>query len=315
MAPYSMDLRERVVAAGDEGGDTRAEIAERPSVCESWIRRLLQRRRQTGAIAPKPHGGGRPPAFDGEAAKRRRAAVAADPDATPKESAAASGIACSTAAVDRALRRLGITRTKKSVRAAEQDRPERKAEHAAWRDEFAAIGPSRLVLPGRERGDPTTARARRYGRAPRGERGDGPVPHGHWEVVTPTAALRLGGGACLAFDGATDAACFETYVGECLVPTLREGDIVIMDDLACPKTAEVDRLIRSAGAEWRHLPAYRPDLSPIEEMFSKIEEFLRSAAARTGDALIGAMGDAPRSVTPGDILGWFRHRGCRYKQE
>jgi transposase len=112
MAAYSMDLRERVVAACDEGGDTRAEIAERFSVSESWVRRLLQRRRETGSIAPKPRGGGQPPAFDAEAGERLRQAVAADNDATLKELAAAGGVACSTSAVDRALRRLGITRKK-----------------------------------------------------------------------------------------------------------------------------------------------------------------------------------------------------------
>lgn len=112
MRTYSMDLRERVAAACDEGIDTRAEIAERFSVSESWIRRLLQRRRQTGSLAPKPRGGGQPPAFDGPAAERLRAAVAADPDATLKQLAGAAGVACSTSATDRALRRLGITRKK-----------------------------------------------------------------------------------------------------------------------------------------------------------------------------------------------------------
>ena len=112
MAAYSMDLRERVVAACDEGTDTRAEVAERFSVSESWVRRPLQRRRQTGSIAPLPRGGGRPPAFAGAAAERLRGAVAADPDATLKELATAVGVACGTSAVDRALRRLGITRKK-----------------------------------------------------------------------------------------------------------------------------------------------------------------------------------------------------------
>jgi transposase len=112
MAAYSMDLRERVVAACDDGLDTRSEIAERFRVSESWIRRLLQRRRETGSITPRPHGGGQPPAFDGVAAKRLRQAVAADPDATLVELAAAAGVACSTSATDRALRRLGITRKK-----------------------------------------------------------------------------------------------------------------------------------------------------------------------------------------------------------
>jgi len=151
---------------------------------------------------------------------------------------------------------------------------------------------------------------RRFGRAPRGTRVEAAVPHGHWKVVTLTAAVRLGGvGACLAFDGATDAACFETYIGQCLTPTLRPGDIVVMDNLPCHKTAEVRRLIRSAGAAVRYLPAYSPDLNPIEELFSKLKEGLRAASARTVAALIGAMGDALNAVTTGDILGWFDHCG------
>ena len=153
---------------------------------------------------------------------------------------------------------------------------------------------------------------RTYGRAPSGVRVDGPVPHGHWKVVTLTAAIRLDGvpaSACLAFDGATDSACFEAYVGDCLAPALRPGDIVVMDNLACHKTAEVARLIAAAGAEVRYLPAYSPDLNPIERLFSKLKAYLRSAAARTIDGLIEAMGEALRAVRPGDILGWFRHSG------
>ena len=153
---------------------------------------------------------------------------------------------------------------------------------------------------------------RTHGRAPSGVRGDGPVPHGHWKVTTLTAAVRLDGvppSACLAFEGATDTACFEAYIGQCLAPTLRPGDIVVMDNLTCHKTAEVARLIAAAGAEVRHLPAYSPDLNPIEKLFSKLKEYLRSAAVRTIEGLIAAMGDALRAVRPGDLLGWFRHSG------
>ena len=155
---------------------------------------------------------------------------------------------------------------------------------------------------------------RTYGRAPGGVRVDGPVPHGHWKVVTLTAAVRLGGvpePACLAFDGPTDTAWFETYVAECLAPTLRPGDIVVMDNLSSHKTAEVARLIAAAGAEVRYLPAYSPDLNPIERLFSKLKEALRSAKARTIGALIEAMGAALRAIRPEDILGWFRHSGYR----
>jgi transposase len=190
-----------------------------------------------------------------------------------------------------------------------------KAERAAWREEFAAIDPARLVFV--DESGASTAMDRTYGRSPSGVRVDGPVPHGHWKVVTLTAAVRLDGvpaPACLAFDGATDTACFEAYVERCLAPTLRAGDIVILDNLACHKTAEVTRLIEAAGAGVRYLPAYSPDLNPIERMFSQLKAWLRSAAARTIDGLIEAMGDALRAVRPGDILKWFRHSGYQAPQ-
>ena len=163
----------------------------------------------------------------------------------------------------------------------------------------------------------TTAMTRRSGRAPRGRRVEAAVPHGHWKVVTLTAAVRLGGvpeAACLAFDGATNSACFEAYVAECLAPSLRPGDIVVMDNLACHKSAGVARLIAAAGARVRYLPAYSPDLNPIEMMFSKLKEALRAAEARTVDGLIEAMGAGLRSVTAADIASWFDHAGYRYTQ-
>ena len=112
MRAYSIDLRERVVAACDRGDATRAQVAARFSVSVPWIRKLLRQRRQTGSIAPKPHGGGRAPAFDGEAAGRLREAVRADVDATPEELARKAGVSCGPSAVHRALDRLGITRKK-----------------------------------------------------------------------------------------------------------------------------------------------------------------------------------------------------------
>jgi transposase len=112
MKTYSMDVRERVVAACDARDGTRDQIAARFSVSVSWVRDLLRRRRETGSIAPKPGGGGRGPAFDAEAARRLREAVKADVDATLEELAAAAGVACGPSVVHRALARLGVTRKK-----------------------------------------------------------------------------------------------------------------------------------------------------------------------------------------------------------
>jgi transposase len=161
----------------------------------------------------------------------------------------------------------------------------------------------------------STAMGRTHGRCASGERVDGPVPHGHWKVVTLTAAVRLGGvpeAACLAFDGATDAMAFETYAGRCLAPALRPGDIVILDNLGSHKRPPPVAAIEAAGATVRFLPAYSPDLNPIEKLFSKLKAYLRDAKARSSDALYEALGDGLRTVTAEDIAGWFR--SCGYRQ-
>jgi transposase len=156
----------------------------------------------------------------------------------------------------------------------------------------------------------STAMTRPYGRAPRGRRLVEAVPEAHWEMTTLIAAIRRDGvAAALEFPGATDTLAFRTYVEEVLVPALRPGDIVVMDNLACHKSAGVARLIGAAGACVRYLPPYSPDLNPIEQLFSKLKASLRAAAARTIGAVVGAMGEALRAVRPGDIRGWFAHSG------
>jgi transposase len=152
---------------------------------------------------------------------------------------------------------------------------------------------------------------RRYGRAPRGQRVYGEVP-GKWTSVTLITALRLSGvGPALAFEGATDTPAFQTYVERMLVPQLRPGDVVIWDNLKPHRDAQVRQAVEGAGATVEPLPPWSPDLTPIEKMFSKVKEFLRSAAARTSEAVCGAMGDALRAVRPSDIVGWFGSCGLR----
>ena len=126
------------------------------------------------------------------------------------------------------------------------------------------------------------------------------------------AAVRLDGvppSACLAFDGATDAACFAAYVGACLAPSLRAGDVVVMDNLSCHKTAEVARLIAATGAEIRHLPAYSPDLNPIEQVFSKAKAEIRRRKPRTVAATEQLCGDALDWFPPDECRNYIRHAG------
>jgi transposase len=124
------------------------------------------------------------------------------------------------------------------------------------------------------------------------------------------AAAGLDGVAApFALDGAVDAESFIVYVQRVLVPTLRGGQIVVLDNLACHKHPRVQELITSAGAEVWYLPPYSPDFNPIEEMWSKITQALRSIAARTFEALIQAIGTALKQVSVEDLSGWFTHCG------
>jgi transposase len=307
MKPYSMDLRQRIAVAIDHGEGSFREIARRFRVSLSFIARLLRRRRQAGTLEPKPHGGGHPPALDHEDEERLRELVRQHPDATLNELRQQLGVACSRSALARALERRELTRKKKTLHAEQRNRPENQAKRQAFRATSATIDPHRLVFV--DETGTNTAMTRAYGRAPRGERVVGTVP-GQWTTVTLISALRLSGVvAPLAFEGATDTPAFQTYVAQALVPQLQPGDVVIWDNLKPHQDAEVKQLIEQAGAELVPLPPYSSDLTPIEELWSKAKTVLKSAAARTTEALYDAMGAALRSVRPEDILGWFRFCG------
>ena len=144
------------------------------------------------------------------------------------------------------------------------------------------------------------------GRAPKGERVHASAPGGNWHTTTMISSLRLAGStACMALEGTTDTESFRAYVGAVLVPTLRPGDIVVMDNLSPHKSDPTLALITNAGARAIFLPAYSPDFNPIEKMWSKVKNLLRGAEARTPDDLITAIGQALAKVTPQDALGWF----------
>ena len=156
----------------------------------------------------------------------------------------------------------------------------------------------------------TTKMVRYYGRAPRGQRLVGSVPHGHWKTLTYVAALRISGlTANYVFDGAMNGAFFLAYVEQVLVPTLRKGDIVFMDNLPAHKAAGVHEAIEAAGATLRFLPAYSPDLNPIEQAFSKLKAALRKGAARTLTRLLKLIGRLAKTLAPEECANYFQHAG------
>jgi len=158
-----------------------------------------------------------------------------------------------------------------------------------------------------------TNMTRRYGRAMAGQRAIDDTPSGHWCTTTMISSVRLDGStACMVVDGATTKDIFEAYIEQILLPTLNAGDIVVLDNLSAHKSQRARDLIESTGAELWYLPAYSPDLNPIEKMWSKVKSILRTLKARTKEALINAIARALDQITANDANGWFESCGYRY---
>jgi transposase len=152
--------------------------------------------------------------------------------------------------------------------------------------------------------------ARTRGRAPRGERLRAPIPHGHWKTTTFVAGLRLSGMvAPMVLDGPINGHAFQAYVEQVLVPQLRGGDIVVMDNLGSHKGAGVRAAIEAAGATLLYLPPYSPDFNPIENAFSKLKALLRTAAQRTVEGLWDAIGRCLGCFTARECANYFAAAG------
>jgi transposase len=194
------------------------------------------------------------------------------------------------------------------VAAGERDRPDIARRRAQWIKYQGRVDPSRLVFI-----DETWTRtdmAPLRGWAPRGSRLPAKVPHGRWSTATFLAALRHDRiEAPWLLEGPIDGESFQVYVQRLLLPTLRPGDIVIMDNLGSHKGKAVRRLIRSVGAKLIFLPKYSPDLNPIEQVFAKLKHLLRKAAARTVEAISTAIGQLLRSYTPTECANYFKNSG------
>lgn len=193
---------------------------------------------------------------------------------------------------------------KKSLIASEQNAPAR----AAWRDAIAAVDPATLVFL--DETSTQTVLTRTHARAPRGTRIVARIPRNHGENVTCLAAVSAAGiTAPLVFEGALDGPIFAQWVRECLLPALRPGQTIVLDNLSVHKNAAARTAIEAAGCTLCFLPAYSPDFNPIELLFAQLKTALRGAAARTFEALVDAIGIALNQLTRADIQACFRHCG------
>ena len=194
------------------------------------------------------------------------------------------------------------------MRAAEQDRPDVAEARRAWAAAQSSFDTSRLVFL--DETWATTNMARRYGRAPRGQRVLDAVPHGHWRTTTVVAALRAEGVvAPLVLDGAIDGPAFLAYAEQILAPALRPGDVVVLDNLGSHKVAGVREAVEARGATLLYLPPYSPDLNPVEQVFAKLKALLRAEAARTVEALWAAVGRLIARFAPGECARYLAHCG------
>lgn len=185
-----------------------------------------------------------------------------------------------------------------------------KRQRVNFRIATRFIEPEQLVFL--DESGARTNMTRLRGWAGRGCRLDAAAPHSHWRTTTMLSAIGCEGviqRATLAFDGATDAALFRGYVERCLAPALKQGQIVVMDNLASHKVCGVREAIEAVGCDLWYLPPYSPDFNPIEKMWSKVKALLRAAAARTSDKLIEAIGRALRAVSLDECRNYFRSCG------
>jgi len=193
---------------------------------------------------------------------------------------------------------------KKSLIATERD----EAARAAWREQVARLPAERLVFV--DESGFHTRMTPLYGCAPRGRRAYGHVPRNHTHNTTLVAALSLAGvGDAMVIEGAMDALAFVAWLEQGLGPTLVPGQVVVMDNLNVHKGQRVRAIIEAYGCSLHYLPAYSPDLTPIEGMFSKVKTAVRRAGKREQADLEAAIGAALDTVTPRDAAGWFAHCG------
>lgn len=205
----------------------------------------------------------------------------------------------------------GALAKKKTLIAAEQDRPDVAQQRSQWHGAQGQIDPAKVVFI-----DETWAKTnmtRRYGRSELGTRLVEKTPCGRWQTTTFLGALRATGFvAPLTVDGAINGPLFRAWVEQHLAPTLQSGDIVVMDNLSSHKVAGVRQAIEAAGAELRYLPPYSPDLNPIELAFSKFKKLLRDGVARTVDKLWDLCGRVLELFTECECRNYFKHCGYRY---
>lgn len=199
------------------------------------------------------------------------------------------------------------------MHAEERDRESNRQRREQFLDNIGTLPLDRLIFL--DESGVSTQMTRAWARAARGQRITEAIPQGHWKILTIVGAMSVRGlEAVMTVESATDGDVFLAYLEQVLCPKLKPGDVLILDNLSAHRVPDVRPLIEAAGAILLYLPPYSPDLNPIEKAWSKLKQFLRTAKARTTEALDQAIADALTTITPADIAAWFRHCGYGLQQ-
>ena len=308
--PYSQDLRDRVIEAVERGKLSRRAAARHYEVSESVAIKWLERLERHGSREPVGHGGHRasklmPHRDFLEAARAEKSDVTLQ--ALCDRLSAERGVKADTSMMSRFFRRIGVTVKKRPLSRASRIA---RTSAATANDGEPIRGSSTLGGWFIDETWTKTNMTRLRGWAPRGERLVDKVPQGKWKTATFLAALRNDriDAPCL-FDGPINGERFHAYVEQFLVPTLKPGDVVILDNLGSHKGKAVRRTIRNVGARLVFLPKYSPDLNPIEQVFAKFKTLLRKAEARSYEAISDACGKILAQYPPAECAAYLKNAG------
>ena len=308
-APLSLDLRKRIFAFRERTGASFEETAAHFDVGEATVNRLFALHRATGSLDPKHATGGLPALIGDDELPLLREVVDADNDATLKEICAAwlekFGKKVAVSTMYRAVTRAGITLKKKSKRATERLRDDVIERKKAFIEEINAFEFDRLIFL--DECGVNTSMTPRYARAMRGQRALCHVPFQRGTNISVLASVTAQGVlAWNAYDGAVDSERFVAFLADKLLPKVRRGDVLVMDNVRFHKTAEVKRIVEEAGVTLCYIPPYHPELNAAEELFSLFKSGLRRREARTLATLIEETRDILTSVGP-KAAGFVRH--------
>lgn len=317
MKPYSDDLRKKIVHAYLNKEGSFRDLAERFSVSLNFVWLLWKRYQATGSVRPKAHAGGQVSAMDKDRLSILRDLVRQQNDATlaelQEQFRQKTGLQVSTGTLSIALKKLGLSRKKKTFHATERTNdPDIVEERAEFRQEMPKMDAQHIVFI--DETGVNLGMAREYAWAPVGCRAEGHRPFNPGQNITLIGGLNSCGIiAPFMFPGSLDGNVFRTYVERVLVPELRPGDTVLLDNLSSHKASGIKDILARAGAALKFLPRYSPEFSPIEKTWSKIKTDLRTAATRSYESLVEAIKQALSKTSQKDAEGWFE--GCGYRIE